>query len=1020
MNCRVRACGLAISLTAVILFLSIMQSNSRCVGQTIAANLPKDLQTPDSFPRFPAVEPEGVAESFQLQDGFQLQLIAADNLVTDPVAMTMDADGRAYVVEMNDYPYTDAKSHKAWTDNTSDRPLGRVRLLVDRNQDGLFDSSTVFADQLSWPSGIICSQGGVYVTATPDVWFLKDTDGDGQADIRRQVFTGFRKYNVQAVMNNPIWGLDNRIYVAGSSNGGSVVQPGTTQSKPIIARGDFRFDPRSEHLELQAGGARFGNAFDDYGNRFLCNIRNPAIHVVMDSRYVARNPLYAAPPLAINIAESGDQMPIYRVSPVEPWRELRGRQWSIDPTKAKTPRSELTGGGVFTSTSGLTVYRGDAYPESYRGQFFLGEVANNVIYRQQVQPDGVTFIASRADTNVEFVASTDTWFRPVNFYNAPDGTLYVLDMYREVIEHPWSIPDDIHARLDLTSGKDRGRIYRLAPPKFNYRPTPKLSEASDEQLVELLSHRNAWHRETAQRLLVERQSVASAPALRKLIVDSPDQPLAAIHAMWTLEGIKSLRFEDVSVGLDHPSEHVREQAVKLAEQHVGDYPQLRERLLAMDDDPALRVRWQLALTLGNLDDPRTAVSLAKLIRRDADNSWMQTAIFTAPQHSVAIAIDLLKDSDLPKGSSEHSLAQAAVEEKLCELIAASGQPESIRQVASSLHKDDALNESALIGLASGAKRKGISLIGLLGANHAAVIKLERLFEKQSQIARDENANEELRLRAISRLGLLDYSKSSAGLLSLIGPPHSQAIQQTAIRTLGSYRETGLASLLIARLPQLTPLVQTEALNQLLARPERTLELLKAIQEQKLPSAWIGLTQRTALMQSTNAEIKRLANEIYNQVSASRAEVIAKYAKLSSVEDNPEASRARGQQVYAKHCAACHRAGSQGFEIGPHLETVKAWDRNKLLLNILDPNREVAPQSMAYTLLMQDSSVLTGMVSDETDTSLMLKRSGQPNQMILRNDIESLRNTGLSLMPSGMEEVITPEAMSDLITYLQSQ
>ncbi len=136
--------------------------------------------------------------------------------------------------------------------------------------------------------------------------------------MRERVFSGFRKYNVQAVMNNPIWGLDNKLYVAGSSNGGSVVAPGTTQEKPIAARGDFRFDPQTRELELQAGGARFGNAFDDWGNRFLCNIRNPAIHVVLDNAYLARNPYYAVPSAIYNIAEAGDQMPVYRISPIEP------------------------------------------------------------------------------------------------------------------------------------------------------------------------------------------------------------------------------------------------------------------------------------------------------------------------------------------------------------------------------------------------------------------------------------------------------------------------------------------------------------------------------------------------------------------------------------------------------------------------------------------------------------------------------------------------------------------------------
>ena len=225
-----------------------------------------------------------------------MDLLAAEPLVTDPVALAYDEDGRAYVAEMNDYPYTDAATHQAWKENTTDVPIGRVRLLVDEDGDGDFDRATVFADGLSWPTGVACYKGGVFVAATPDVWYLKDTDNDGKADVKRKVFTGFRKFNVQAVMNNLQWGLDNRLYGAGGSNGGSVVPGDKPDAEPVVlSRNDFRFDPATEQFELIPGGARFGNAFDDWGNRFVCNIRNPAQHVVIESRYLARNPHVTVP-----------------------------------------------------------------------------------------------------------------------------------------------------------------------------------------------------------------------------------------------------------------------------------------------------------------------------------------------------------------------------------------------------------------------------------------------------------------------------------------------------------------------------------------------------------------------------------------------------------------------------------------------------------------------------------------------------------------------------------------------------
>jgi putative membrane-bound dehydrogenase-like protein len=323
----------------------------------------------------------------------------------------------------------------------------------------------------------------VFVAATPDIWYFKDTDGDGKADVRRKVFTGFRKFNVQSVMNTLVWGLDNRIYGAGSSNGGEIRPADKPDAKPMVmGRNDFRFDPATEEFELLSGGARFGGTFDDWGHRFLCDIRNPAQQVMLPLRYLARNPFVAVGSTLNDTAEAGDQLPVYRISEPEPWRVLRAKRWAGE-RDIVMPRSELVGAGVVTSSSGVTCYRGAAYPEKYYGNVFVCECAGNLFYRLELTPDGPTFKAKRVDGKAEMVASTDNWFRPVNFVNAPDGTLHVVDMYRENIEHPWSIPDDIHAAVDLESGRDRGRIWRLTPPNFKTPKPPHLGSANTAELV---------------------------------------------------------------------------------------------------------------------------------------------------------------------------------------------------------------------------------------------------------------------------------------------------------------------------------------------------------------------------------------------------------------------------------------------------------------------------------------------------------------------------------------------------------
>src|SRR5438093_9701433 len=333
------------------------------------------------------------------------------------------------------------------------------------------------------------------------------------------------------------------------------------------------------------------------------------------------------------------------------------------------PRSELVGAGVVTSSSGITSYRGAAYPDKYRSNVFVCECAGNLLYRLQVTPDGATFKATRVDGQAEMVASADNWFRPVNFVNAPDGTLHVMDMYRENIEHPWSIPDDIHAAVDLESGRDRGRIWRLTPPNFTPRKPPRLGHATTLKLVATLENPNSWWRETAQRLLFERQDQSAVPALRKMVKRGRTAQ-ARLHALWTLAGLNSLSDEDVLAGLKDQAAGVRENAVKLAESRVAflarssrreeaqtspipstsvpltppsraeanpvifsdlttPSKQLVAKLLKLASDSDARVRFQLAFTLGEITEPRAADALAAIAMRDAADPWIRTAVLSS-------------------------------------------------------------------------------------------------------------------------------------------------------------------------------------------------------------------------------------------------------------------------------------------------------------------------------------------------------------------------------------------------------
>ncbi len=970
------------------------------------------VAAPARFPSFPAVEPAAAAQTLRVKHGFTMDLIAAEPLVASPVAMCYDEHGAAYVVEMRDYPYTDAKTHQAWKDNTTDAPIGRVRKLIDRDGDGVFDESTILADGLSWPTGICCWQGGVFVTATPDVWYLKDTDGDGRADVREKVFTGFRKYNVQAVINTPLWGLDNRITFAGGSNGGSVTSLKHPEVSPLrVARHDLRIDPRTATIQTVAGGARFGHGMNDWGDRFLCNIRNPAQHVVFDGTLSARNPLLPVPNPVYDARESGDQLPVMRISPIEPWRELRARRWVAE--NHAVPRSELVAGGVFTSAAGITIYRGAAYPAEYRGQAFVAEVANNLVQRQRVVKDGVTFKIETADKDAEFIASTDLWFRAVNFVNAPDGTLHVVDMYRETIEHPWSIPDDIREQLDLENGRDRGRIYRLAPPGFKVPKPPRLGAASVAELVATLENPNSWWRETAQRLLFERRDPAAVAPLRALLTQSTAE-LARLHALWTLDGLDALRDEDLARGLADRSAGVREHAVRLAAPRLANATGLRAAVFALATDPEIRVRYHVAFAAGGVaDDAAVAVAL-EILKRDAGDRWVRSAALSAPpDQCVRLAAKLLADAARPGGEGGREVVR-----QLAFVAGAQNQPANLAAVFGAYAgapRAAEIEDVFWTGLGDGLRQAGRNLrTAFRDPNSAAARRVTTLLADALRVAQAGSGDVVARTAAVKLLGYDDFANVRDAFARLLAAADVQPVQVAAVKALGGFTHAEVAKTLLASWPGYTPAVREEVLAALLARRERVGALLTAIEEKIVSPGQVSAARRTQIAAHPDAQIKARAAKAFGQVaSASRREAVEKYQPALALTGDA----ARGARVYDNVCAACHRFAGRGVELGPNLETIRGWDREKILLNILDPNREVAASYIAYEIELKDGGSVSGMIAEENPGSIKLKRIGAAEETILRQNIARITSSAQSLMPEGLEAAIAPQDMADLLAFL---
>ena len=964
------------------------------------------------------VEASDVGSTFSLQDGFSLQLVAAEPNVTDPVAGAFDEDGRLYIVEMNDYPYTDKSTDKPNVERTADLPLGKVRLLEDTDDDGVFDRSLIFARDLSWPTGIAVFRGGVFVAATPDIWYLRDEDGDGEAEIRQRIFTGFRKLNVQAVVNNLIWGLDHRIYGAGGTNGGKVSsQADETNSVLTFARNDFCFTPDNPQMELLSGGARFGNAFDDWGNRFICNIRNPIQHVVLPRRFMIRNPALNFGSPMNDVALSGDQIPVFRSSPPEPWRVINAARLTSqgDP---RMPRSEKNAQGFMTSACGVTVYRGDAYPPEFRQQVLLADVAGNLIHRQKLEPSGVTFTSQRMDDHSEFVASTDNWFRPVNFVHAPDGTLYVLDMYRETIEHPWSMPDDLKALLDLENGRDRGRIYRMAPPRFRRRQTPRLSQATTADLVRLLQHPNAWHRETAHRLLFERQDSESVTLLRQTLRDSSSD-LGRLHAFWTLEGMNQLTEEDLLALLNDSASGIREHAVLLAEKRTAESSSLalRSEIIRLADDVSDRVRFQVAFALGQFDDPRCSAALESIVRRDANDPW----IINAALSSSGVLAPRLFEKLLQEQEFLTDPVFLPVLKQLATVTGVRKSPEELAAIGRGIEslptklRLSPVTTELLLAMDDGLHLAGSRLSAIWQDKGARTVLSEQIAAALVVIS-DSRQSTETRMTALRLVACSDLVTVRAAMTPLLTTQQPPEIQTAAVRTLATFQDEHTAAELVSVFAASTPTVQYEIIESLANHPQRIQVLLDTIEQGKIAAAQVTPIRRTLLLNHADEPIRRRAQKLLAMDRETpRKQVLEQYQEALTLAGDGQ----RGKLLFGRECSTCHRFGDSGFDVGPSLITVRHRSPSELLTQILDPNREVGPNYMQFAVVLNDGLVLAGMIAEESPASLTLKRAENKQDVVLRQNITEIKATGLSLMPEGFEKKFSTQEMADLIAFLRA-
>ncbi len=946
-------------------------------------------ETQREFP--PAQSPSESLSSFKTKPGLRVELVAAEPLVIDPVAIDFGLDGRLWVVEYRDYP--------SGIDGRG-KPGGRVVFLEDVDQDGKYDRSTLFLDHVPFPTGIMEWREGVLIAAAPDILYAEDTDGDGRADVRRVLYHGFDTSNFQARVNGFRFGLDNWVHGSGGLYGGTVVHEG--KKIPILGR-DFRFRPDTGEIEGMTGRSQYGRIRDDWGNWFGNRNSSRLLHFPFPERYLKRNPYAAPPPIEVYVPAG---------------RENVNRIYPISRTLMRF-NNPLHFNRV-TSACGPTLYRDTLLGEDYYGNAFICQPVHNLVTRLRLEPKGVTFAGVRAadELQSEFLASTDNWFRPAQVRTGPDGGLWVVDMYRFVIEHPKWIGPDRLAKLDVRAGDDRGRIYRIVPEQLPARPAVDLKHLKTLELVQFLDSPNGTLRDLVQRELFQRQDRGAVGTLEAM-VRTNRSPAVRLQALWCLEGLQALKPDLILRRLSDRHPAIRRAAIRLSEPLLESDEKLRGAVLDRVDDPELTVRYQLALSLGNCRDPRAGRALSLLAKKDGADPYVSAAVLSsALPHLTPLLEGLVNADSTYRGSTRMLGALARMAVSVGDEAAATTL---IRHAIWPSRKDEPRLD-LLAAFLDSVERKDGDLERFYRKSgpdlKQAVESLREVFDRARVTAADGHRKPEQRVQAIAVLGRgRTLQKQDRNLLGiLISPEEPLAIQLAAIAALGRLGAERTPEMLFADWRSRGPKIREAILDVILRRPEWTLDLLEAVEQGQVRAAELGATRRSQLISHTDARISKRAVKLLRSAEGrNRARVLEAYREALSLKSDIE----RGRQVFVRVCQDCHHFRGAGKKVGPDLDTITDRSPQALLISLLDPNRAVESKYLSYAARTTDGRVFTGRLVDETSTSIRLLGPKEESHLVLRADLEELAASGKSLMPEGLENDLRPQDVADLIAYLRS-
>jgi putative membrane-bound dehydrogenase-like protein len=954
--------------------------------QTVHQLLPKTFAADPRKAEFPPPKsPEQSLALFQIKPGLEVKLAASEPLIVDPVAIDFGADGKLWVVEMHDYP--------TGLDGNL-KPGGRIKILEDLDGDGRYDRSTLFLDGLPFPTGLMAWKKGVLVCAAPDLLYAEDTTGDGKADHVETLFTGFATHNYQARLNSLRWGLDGWIHGASGLFGGKISSPHDPRIIELTGR-DFRILPDQRRLEPVHGLSQQGRVRDDFGNWFGCDNSTLLWHFPFPDHYGRRNPHVAPPDSRVFPLKGREANQLFPIS--------RTLERFNDPAHVNR----------VTSASGLEIYRDNFLGDEFYGNAFVCESVHNLVHRLVLAPNGVTFSGARPadEQRSEFLASRDNWFRPVEARTGPDGALWVVDMYRFVIEHPRWIPPDRLAQLDLRAGSDMGRIYRVVPRNKKPRVLPNIASAPVQELIAAFATANGPGRDLIHQELLSRPDPSAIEPMKRLaLANAPPAP--RVQAMSVLADLKALNPDVLEPALADSSPQVRTHALRFSEPLFDSSSALQDRAVQLANDPDMAVRFQLALSLGAWSGPAKAAVLHRLLENTPRDPWMRAAVLNSAGDCPEVLLRLVL-----QGPNE--LRHAQLIGPLVTIACARGDKRTVREVANLLLSGPALKDewelaaldSLLEALARFDEQPGDTALDRT--------QLRSTMTSAQDLAFNKELPEPMRVAALKlfRHSIAVDRAQLDRLLDEMNTGLEAPLRQAAIEALTRNDSPEIPRVVLERWSRSSPLLRPFFIELFAAREGAIRLLFQGIEEGTISSGEISAAQQQRFSEHRQKEIREQAIALFGERERRAGpELIAKFEKAIAAGGNVS----RGNLLFEQHCASCHSFDGRGHIVGPDLEPFRAKPPADLLLAILDPNAAIEPAFVAYDIETRDGRSLAGIVKAETAGALTLVQGGGLIETILKTDIREWRASSLSLMPEGFEQSIRPSEMADLIAYMRQQ